>query len=74
MSENLQEKVSSVQTLKKWKMGDSNETKPQSLILPKISATTAKKIVGDAKKTHKNFSSNTGHSVKWVVQLFQEAQ
>ena len=43
--------ISSVQTLiKKWKMRGSVETKPRSGRPTKISATTARKIVRDAKK------------------------
>ena len=51
ISKELRMPISSVQTLiKKWKMRDSVETKPRSGRPTKISATTARKIVRDAKK------------------------
>ena len=51
ISKELRIPISSVQTLiKKWKMRDSVETKPRSGRPTKLSATTARKIVRDAKK------------------------
>ena len=51
ISKELRMPISSVQTLiKKWKMRGSVETKPQTGRPTKISATTDRKIVWNAKK------------------------
>ena len=70
ISKELRMPISSVQTLiKKWKMRDSVETKPRSGRPTKISATTARVIVRDAKKNPRITSADIQ-----VVWLFQDAQ
>ena len=61
----LRMSINSVQTLiKKWKMRGSVETKPRSGRPTKISATTARKIVRDAKKTPQTTSGEIHNSLK----------
>ncbi len=57
--------ISSVQTLiKKWKMRDSVKAKPWSGRPTKISATTARKIVWDAKKNPQITSAEVQDSLE----------
>lgn len=65
ISKELRMPISSVQTLiKKWKMRGSVETKPRSGRPTKISATTARKIVRDAKKNPQITSGEIQDSLK----------
>lgn len=65
ISKQLRMPISSVQTLiKKWKMRDSVETKSRSGRPTKVSATTARKIVRDAKKNPQITSAKIQDSLK----------
>lgn len=65
ISKQLRMPISSVQTLiKKWKMRESVETKSRSGRPTKISATTARKIVWDAKKNPQITSAEIQDSLK----------
>ena len=66
ISKELTMPTNSVQTLiKKWKTRDSVETKPRSGRPTKISATTARKIVGNAKKNPQINSAEIQDCKKW---------
>ena len=65
ISKELRMPINSVQTLiKKWKMRGSVETKPRSGRPTKISATTTRKIVRDAKKNPQIISGEIQDSLK----------